>query len=186
MHFRQFCCQMRELTFHVFSFRLCSLKFTFGNRKFMGFACYFPTTWMPDETVFEMYGLLVLLLRTCLQEGRVPVLGGCFNACIGLAEGYDPVGLIGVCGMGARNERGNMLMHFVLEHGLQICNRKMPVPRIHEGWTCARSLDGALVQPDFLLADTRIEVMQTWNVFSLPIAPPPFRGRRRAKNRKLQ
>ena len=42
------------------------------------------------------------------------MLGGCFNACIGLAEGYDPVGLIGVCGMGARNERGNMLMHFVL------------------------------------------------------------------------
>ena len=185
MHFRQFCCQMRELTFHVSSFPLCSLKFTLGNKKFMGFACYFRTTWMPDETVFEMYGLLVLLLRTCLQEGRVPVLGGCFNACIGLAEGYDPVGLIGVCGMGARNERGNMLMHFVLEHGLQIRNRKMPVSRIHESWTCARSLDGTLVQIDFLLADTRIEVMQTWNVFSLPIVPP-FRGRRRAKNRKLK
>ena len=55
---RQFCCQMRELTFHAFNFRLCSLKFTFGNKKFMVFACYFPTTWMPDETVFEMYGLL--------------------------------------------------------------------------------------------------------------------------------
>ena len=27
-------------------------------------------------------------------------------ACIRLAEGYDPVDLIGACGMGERNERG--------------------------------------------------------------------------------
>ena len=141
----QFCCQMRELTFHAFSFRLCSLKFTVGNKKFMVFACYFPTTWMPDETVFEMYGLLDLLLRTCVREGRIPLLGGDFNACIGLAEGYDLVDLIGACGMGERNERGNMLMQFVLEHGLQILNRQLPMSQIHENWTCARSLDGALV-----------------------------------------
>ena len=135
----------------------------------MVFACYFPTTWMPDETVFEMYGVLDLLLRNCVREGRVPVLGGDFNACIGLAEGYDPVNLIGACGMGERNERGNMLIQFVLEHGLQILNRQMPMSEIHESWTCARSLDGALVQIDFILADTRFLLMQSWNDFSLPI-----------------
>ena len=166
---RQFCCQMREVTFHAFSFRLCSLKFTVGNKKFMVFACYFPTTWMPDATVFEMYGLLNLLLRTCVREGRIPLLGGDFNACIGLAEGYDLVDLIGACGMGERNERGNMLMQFVLEHGLQILNRQLPMSQIHESWTCARSLDGALVQIDFLVADTRLELLQSWNDFSLPI-----------------
>ena len=130
-----------------------------------------PTSipWMPDETMFEMYGVLDLLLRNCVQEGRVPVLGGDFNACIGLAEGYDPVNLIGACGMGERNERGNTLTQFVLEHGLQILNRQMPMSEIHESWTCARSLDGALVQIDFVLADTRFLLMQSWNDFSLPI-----------------
>ena len=91
------------------------------------------------------------------------------NACIGLVEGYDPVNLIGACGMGERNERGNMLIQFVLEHGLQILNRQMPMSEIHESWTCARSLDGALVQIDFILADTRFLLMQSWNDFSLPI-----------------
>ena len=91
--FRELCCQVRELTFHVFSSRLCSLKFTIGNKKFMVLGCFFPTALMSDETVFEMYELLDLLLRTCVREGRVPMLGGDFNACIGFAEGYDQVDL---------------------------------------------------------------------------------------------
>ena len=76
--------------------------------------------------------------------------------------------LIGACGMGGGNERGNMLMQFVLGHGLQIFNRQMPMFQIHDTWTCARSLDGALVQV-FLIADTRLELMPTWNGFDLPI-----------------
>ena len=52
---------MRELTFHV--------VFSEIYKKFMGFACYFRTTWMPDETVFEMYGLLVLLLGLACKKG---------------------------------------------------------------------------------------------------------------------
>ena len=50
------------------------------------------------------------------------------HACIGLAAGCDPVDLIGACGIGERNERGNMLMQLVLEHSLQIFNRQMHVP----------------------------------------------------------
>ena len=76
-----------------------------------------------------------------MREGRIPLLGDGFNACIGLAEGHDPVDLIAACGMGERNERGNMLMQFVLEHGLQILNRQLPMSQVHEGWTCARSLE---------------------------------------------
>ena len=45
----------------------------------------------------------------------------------------------------------------------------MPMSRIHESWTWARSLDGALVRLDFLTADTRFELLQSWNDFSLPI-----------------
>lgn len=59
--------------------------------------------------------------------------------------------LIGACGMGGGNERGNMLMQFGLGHGLQILNRQMPMSQIHDSWTCAWSLDGALVQVDFSL-----------------------------------
>ena len=62
-----------------------------------------------------------------------------------------------------------MLIEFVLEHGLQILNRQMPMSRIHESWTCARSWDGALVQIEFIVADTRFLLMQSWNGFSLPI-----------------
>ena len=89
---RQFCSQMRGLTFHAFSFRLCSLKFAFGNKKFivpMVFACYFPTTWMRDETLFEIYGLLDLLLRTCVREGWVPVFGGDFHDPPSNSESYS-------------------------------------------------------------------------------------------------
>ena len=38
----------------------------------------------------------------------------------------------------------------------------------HESWTCARSLDGALVQIDSLLANTRFE-HKRGNDSSLPI-----------------
>ena len=54
-------------------------------------------------------------------------------------------------------------MQFVLEHGLHILNRQMPMSQIHESWTCARSLDAAFVQIDLLLADTRRELLQSWN-----------------------
>ena len=79
---RELCCQVRELTFHAFSSRPCSLKFTIGkkNKKFMVLESYFPTTWMSHETVFEMHELLDLLLRTCVRGGRVPMFGSDFNA----------------------------------------------------------------------------------------------------------
>lgn len=131
---RQFCCQVGELTFHAFRVRLRSLKFAFMNKKCVVFACYFPTTGMPDETIFEMYGLLDLLLRTCVRERRVPVFGSDFNACIGLAEGHDPVALIAVCGVGEHNERGNMLMQSVLEHGLQIGRYACPKFMTNKFW----------------------------------------------------
>jgi len=35
---RQLCCQVRDLTFHDFNFRLCCLKFTFGNKNCIVFA----------------------------------------------------------------------------------------------------------------------------------------------------
>ena len=48
--------------------------------------------------------------------------------------------------------------------------------QIHDSWTCARSLDGTLVQIDFLLADTRVVLLQTWNDFSLAIGLRPSLG----------
>ena len=49
---------------------------------------------MSDEAVFEMHELLDLMLRTCVREGRVLMLGSDFDACIGFAEGYDQVDFI--------------------------------------------------------------------------------------------
>ena len=50
------------------------------------FSCYFPTTWHDDEDVEEIYHLLDTLLIAGGECGTIPILGGDFNACIGMAN----------------------------------------------------------------------------------------------------
>ena len=53
-----------------------------------------------------MHPTLQLLLANVKREGRTPLLGDDFNACIGPAEDLDYIDLVGPCGMGSRNQQG--------------------------------------------------------------------------------
>ena len=53
-----------------------------------------------------MHPTLQLLLANVKREGRTPLLGEDFNACIGPAEDRDYIDLVGPCGMGSRNQQG--------------------------------------------------------------------------------
>ena len=67
--------------------------------------------WPRPEDVEEVHPTLQLLLADVRREGRTPLLGGDFNACIGPAEDRDYIDLVGPCGMGSRNQRGTDLIH---------------------------------------------------------------------------
>ena len=61
------------------------------------------------------------------------------------------------------------MIHWILEHGLQVLNRLDSTMTIEECWTCRRAMDGALVQLDFLLASLRVRVVRAWVDQSLPV-----------------
>ena len=76
-------------------------------------SCYFPTAWDADGAVEQMYDLLNLLVDACVEAGDIPMVGGDFNARIGLIDGDDLALLqhVGPIGLGQRNARGTMLIH---------------------------------------------------------------------------
>ena len=158
-----------DLVFHALGERICSLSFRVGRKRFVLFACYFPTSWAMDDEVEHVYALLRLLLGNAVQDGQIPLLGGDFNACIGEAEEFEPVEFVGPCGMGDRNDRGNALIEFVLNEGLCIFNRHMDMSNVRDSWTCSRSSDGKLVQIDFVLGGLQFLLDDVWYDFGFPI-----------------
>ena len=117
----------------------------------------------------HVYSLLDLLLDACVQDGCIPILGGDFNACIGPLENHEAMDQIGHWGSGMQNERGRILMRFVLAKGLQICNRQSTTDNMEASWTCCRTLDSTCVQLDYILANFRLQTVEVWNDFALPI-----------------
>ena len=157
------------LVFHALGERVCSLSFRVGRKRFVLFACYFPTSWDMDDEVEHVYAVLRLFLGNAVQDGQIPLIGGDFNACIGEAEDFEQVEFIGPCGMGDRNDRGNALIEFVLDEGLCIFNRHMDMVNVNDSWTCSRSRDGRLVQIDFILGGLQFVLDDVWYDFGLPI-----------------
>ena len=155
-----------DLVFHALSERLCFLSFRVGRKRFVLFACYFPTSLAADDEVEHVYAILRLVLGNAVQDGQIPLVGGDFNACIGEDEQFDHVEFIGPCGMG---ERGNALIEFVLEQGFCIFNRHMDMSHMNDSWTCSRSNDGRLVQIDFVLGASQFLLDDVWHDFGLPI-----------------
>ena len=147
---------LRDCTFHACSNRVCTLNFILSGKKFCVFSCYFPTTWHDDEDVEEMYHALDTLLLACGESGTIPILGGDFNACIGMAnkETDEFVQHIGPHGMGTRNVRGTLLARWICQQGLYIFNRYKSVDQ-HEWqpeWVCLRC--NTAVTPNDLTIDT--------------------------------
>ena len=160
---------MLDVAFHAYSERLCALHLSFGHTKFQIFACYFPSSWVPDADVEGVYELLNLLLTNCRQSGAIPIIGSDLNASIGEAQAGDDVNTFGGSGIGRRNARGQLLMQWVLENGLLVQNRLDHKLLGEDSWTCCRTFDSSLVQIDFIFPSPKLIIMDSWYDFSIPI-----------------
>ena len=129
------------------------------------FACYFPTAWDPDAEVEELYELISLFQDNQQSANATAFFGGDFNARIGGLQPQDDCMHVGPYGSGTRNDRGSMLVRWIMGQNLQILNR---MKGAHNNWTCERYGDGAKVQIDFLLAQLHVDVLDAWNDFALP------------------
>ena len=124
--------QLKQVIFQPYSSRVCVLQFGLGDKKFRAFSCYFPTAWDGDDAVLQTYELVSILLDNCVLEGCIPILGGDFNACLGAPLVGDELDFLGACGEGPRTERGHVFARWVMQHGLQICNRLRPVEHAND------------------------------------------------------
>ena len=161
--------KLRDISFHVYSPRICVLKCSLGMLKLELFAVYFPTSWDDILEMEGLYTLLQVLLDNCVSRGAYPILGGDFNACVGPVSRSDDVDLVGCFGFGERNAQGMLLAQWVMQNGLYIANRQKPTHQIEDSWTCRRSSDGTLTQIDFIVLDRRTLFDNTWNDYVIPI-----------------
>ena len=60
-------------------------------------------------------------------------------------------------------------MRFVMAKGLQICSRHNASENMEASWTCCRTLDRTCVQLDYILANFRLQTVEVWNDFALPV-----------------
>ena len=165
-----FASQISHMSFHAYSKRICSLHFSMASRRFRVFTVYFPTAWDEDGAVEQMYDVLNLVVNACVEAGDIPIVGGDFNACIGPINSDDLTFLqhVGPNGMGQRNARGTMLIHWILQNKFYIFNRDSSLQQA-ESWTCCRVLDGAPVQLDFIIGDASFNLKKAWQDHCIPI-----------------
>ena len=123
----------------------------------------------PDSNVEGVYELFSLLLTNCRQSGAIPIIGGDFNASIGEAQSGDDVNSFRRSGIVRRNARGQLLMQWVLEHGMLVQNRLDHKLLGEDSWTCCRAFDACLVQIDYILTSPKLNIMDSWCDFSIPI-----------------
>ena len=165
--------QISGTTFFASSDRICCLHFTNGHHNFFSqfpsFSCYMPTSWEPDDAAEHVYNSLGMLLLSCDHAGAIPIIGGGFNAVIGNLLPGDDSHLLGTCGCGPRNDRGWMLVRWVLEDGLSIQSRLDRNIRHDDSWTCQRSMDGVPVQMDYTLSSLQLQLVKVKYDFAMPI-----------------
>eukprot|EP00959_Pyramimonas_sp_CCMP1952_P079522 1662474-Pyramimonas_sp.AAC.1 len=106
--------------------------------------------------------LLSLLLEDGKRQGMAPIIGGDFNASIGELQEGDDADMLRPCGCGVRNARGQTLVRWLSEHGLQVLSRQPDARHAPDSWTCLRAFDGSRVQIDFLCADVSFEFVHSW------------------------
>jgi len=119
-------------------------------------------SWDTDEAAEEIHELLTLLLADCERDGIIPIVGGDFNARIGVAQSTDDVEKLGKCGTVPRNEHGRQMIRWVLQQGLQILSRQGDEDQAEDSWTCQRSLDQARELLDYILSSCQLEFMRSW------------------------
>ena len=81
----------------------------------------------------------------------------------------DDVELLGTWGIGDRNDRGKMFARWILQNGLLVQSRMRGMDHPRDRWTCRRSMDGTLIQMDFILTSRHFHIVATSCDFSFPI-----------------
>ena len=96
-------------------------------------------------------------------------MGGDFNACVGSinSDGLTFLQHVGPVGMGQRNARSTMLIHWILQNKFYIFNKDSSLQQA-ESRMCHRALDGAYVQFDFIIGDANCNL----NKYGKTIASP--------------
>ena len=154
---------LRDYTFHAYRNRVSTLNFTLSRKNILCVQLLFPNHGGCGGNVSH-----VAPCMWCFRQ--YSHLGGDFNACIGMANGETDefVQHIGPHGMQTRNVRGALLARWICQQGLYIFNRDEAVDQ-HDTWTCRRGFDGALVQIDFIMGDSRAIFDKGWcdNNFSI-------------------
>ena len=105
----------------------------------------------------------------CDHAGAIPIIARNFNAVIGNPLPGGDGDLLGTCGFRPRNDRGWMLVRWVLEDGLFIQSRLDRNTRPDDCWTCQRSMDGVLVQTHYILRSVHIQLVQVKFAFAMVI-----------------
>ena len=157
---------IHKISFHGFSNRVCMLQFSMAERDFQVFACYFPTAWDSVTDVEKLYQLVTMFVDSGQATNATILLGGDFNAHVGSQRAGDDLNHVGQYGMGSRNDRGSMLIRWIMSHNFQLMNRMRGG---HNNWTCERFCDGMRVQVDFLIGSLHVDVLDFLNDFAIPI-----------------
>ena len=76
--------QIEDVSFHAYSSRVCLLNFSICAVKFSVLSVYSPTSWDDESEIDAMYEILQLILTNIRGSGARIVIGGDFNANVGI------------------------------------------------------------------------------------------------------
>lgn len=110
--------------FRPISERIMMLQLNATPTKLNIIQVYYPTTDYDDREVERVYEEIKRLMETIPKE-EVLIIMGDFNARVGKGVVGE---LIGQCGLGERNERGEIMTDFVQENDLVVTNTFFQLP----------------------------------------------------------
>lgn len=136
--------------FMAFSDRVILLKISSKPLDYNIIQVYAPTTESTKEDLEKFYDELNGALKTCKSQEVTMVMGD-FNAKVGMGRQDN---IVGPHGLGARNERGEVLVEWAAQNRFTIANTWCEVPERRK-WTWRSPGGYAKNQIDFILIKER-------------------------------
>ena len=102
--------------------RLAWVDVNMHGKKFRLVVAYFPHAGYGEAEVDKLYAELAKVRKAARREGRKIVVGGDFNAVLGVARAEDPGEAVGKFGLGEQNTRGQKMLRWAVEDELVVAN----------------------------------------------------------------
>ena len=115
-------------SFNAISSRVCEVQIVSKFWKAQICSVYFPHGGYSDPHVQEMYTTLQNIRKRVNQRKSIFIVGGDFNARVGIRSDLDSETVIGAHGYGEENDRGLWLKNFCALENLSISNTYFPKP----------------------------------------------------------